>query len=98
MTGELSGVTGAVGLMMTERGMVALAAGGSVLAAVPELAGRVQTTVFDADTGRLDVGPRRYRRRSSGREGAGGVVDGEARRDRSGVMSGGINWTVGEGK
>lgn len=55
----------ASGMMMTERGMVAPAAGGSVLAdfdailaaAVPELAGRVQATAFDADTGRLDVVP-----------------------------------------
>ncbi|WP_443977629.1 DUF721 domain-containing protein [Streptomyces olivaceus] len=55
----------AIGMMMTERGMVAPAAGGSVLAdfdailaaAVPELAGRVQATAFDADTGRLDVVP-----------------------------------------
>ncbi|MFD4539038.1 hypothetical protein [Streptomyces bauhiniae] len=52
-------------MMMTERGVVAPAAGGSVLAdfdailtaAVPELAGRVQATAFDADTGRQDVVP-----------------------------------------
>ncbi|MFF9818974.1 hypothetical protein [Streptomyces sp. NPDC014006] len=51
--------------MMTERGMVAPAAGGSVLAqfddilaaAAPELAGHVQAVAFDADTGRLDVAP-----------------------------------------
>jgi hypothetical protein len=55
----------AIGMMMTERGMVAPAAGGSVLAqfddilaaAAPELAGRVQAVGFDADTGRLDVAP-----------------------------------------
>ncbi|GGW76917.1 hypothetical protein [Streptomyces galilaeus] len=52
-------------MMMTERGMVAPAAGGSVLAqfdgilaaAAPELAGHVQAVAFDADTGRLDVVP-----------------------------------------
>ncbi|MEV5454703.1 DciA family protein [Streptomyces sp. NPDC052535] len=52
-------------MMMTERGMVAPAAGGSVLAqfdtilaaAAPELAGHVQAVGFDADTGRLDVAP-----------------------------------------
>ncbi|MEV0982359.1 hypothetical protein [Streptomyces sp. NPDC049915] len=52
-------------MMMTERGMVAPAAGGSVLAqfddilaaAAPELAGHVQAVAFDADTGRLDVAP-----------------------------------------
>ncbi|MFJ2444093.1 hypothetical protein ACIOWG_27430 [Streptomyces sp. NPDC087658] len=51
--------------MMTERGMIAPAAGGSVLAdfdailaaAVPELAGRARGVAFDADTGRLDVVP-----------------------------------------
>ncbi|MER7048906.1 hypothetical protein [Streptomyces jumonjinensis] len=51
--------------MMTERGMVAPAAGGSVLArfdtilatAVPELTGRARGVAFDADTGRLDVVP-----------------------------------------
>ncbi|QKZ18626.1 DciA family protein [Streptomyces chartreusis] len=59
------GLGAAIGMMMTERGMVAPAAGGSVLAqfdailaaAVPELAGRVQAVKFDADTGRLDVVP-----------------------------------------
>ncbi|MGW1328181.1 DUF721 domain-containing protein [Streptomyces antibioticus] len=62
---EPLGLGAAIGMMMTERGMVAPAAGGSVLAdfdailaaAVPELAGRVQATAFDADTGRLDVVP-----------------------------------------
>ncbi len=52
-------------MMMTERGVVAPAAGGSVLAqfdailaaAVPELTGRVQAVKFDADTGRLGVVP-----------------------------------------
>ncbi|MEU9413244.1 DUF721 domain-containing protein [Streptomyces sp. NPDC048281] len=52
-------------MMMTERGMVPPAAGGSVLgefgdildAAAPELAGHVQAVAFDADTGRLDVAP-----------------------------------------
>ncbi|MFJ3277840.1 DUF721 domain-containing protein [Streptomyces halstedii] len=51
--------------MMTERGMAAPAAGGSILAdfdailaaVVPELAGRVKAVAFDADTGRLDVVP-----------------------------------------
>ncbi|MFE9700537.1 DciA family protein [Streptomyces sp. NPDC006270] len=55
----------AINRMMTERGMAAPAAGGSVLAdfdtilaaVVPELAGRVQAVAFDADTGRLDVVP-----------------------------------------
>lgn len=48
----------AVGMMMTERGLVAPAAGGSILAAAaPELAGHVQAVAFDADTGRLDVAP-----------------------------------------
>ncbi|MFJ4007752.1 DUF721 domain-containing protein [Streptomyces sp. NPDC090023] len=62
---EPLGLGAAIGMMMTERGMVAPAAGGSVLAdfdailaaVVPELAGRVQATAFDADTGRLDVVP-----------------------------------------
>ncbi|MFE9637021.1 DUF721 domain-containing protein [Streptomyces sp. NPDC006463] len=62
---EPLGLGAAIGLMMTERGMVAPAAGGSVLArfdtilaaAAPELAGRVQAVKFDADTGRLDVVP-----------------------------------------
>lgn len=55
----------AISRMTTERGMVAPAAGGSVLAAfdtilaavVPELAGRVQAVAFDAEPGRLDVVP-----------------------------------------
>ncbi|CAL9676273.1 DciA family protein [Streptomyces sp. enrichment culture] len=59
------GLGAAIGMMMTERGMVAPAAGGSVLAqfddilaaAAPELAGHVQAVGFDADTGRLDVTP-----------------------------------------
>lgn len=62
---EPLGLGSAIGMMMTERGMVAPAAGGSVLAdfdailaaAVPELAGRVRAAAFDADTGRLDVVP-----------------------------------------
>ncbi|MEW2134637.1 DUF721 domain-containing protein [Streptomyces sp. NPDC005435] len=62
---EPLGLGAAIGMMMTERGMVAPAAGGSVLArfdtilaaAVPELTGRAQAVKFDADTGRLDVVP-----------------------------------------
>ncbi|MFI2241201.1 DciA family protein [Streptomyces chrestomyceticus] len=62
---EPLGLGAAIGMMMTERGMAAPAAGGSVLAdfdailaaSVPELADRVQTVAFDADTGRLDVVP-----------------------------------------
>ncbi|MCZ0211363.1 DciA family protein [Streptomyces sp. UMAF16] len=62
---EPLGLGAAIGMMMTERGMVAPAAGGSVLAqfvdilaaAAPELAGHVQAVGFDADTGRLDVAP-----------------------------------------
>ncbi|MEU5403613.1 DUF721 domain-containing protein [Streptomyces sp. NPDC005963] len=62
---EPLGLGAAIGMMMTERGIVAPAAGGSVLAdfdgiltaAVPELAGRVKAAAFDADTGRLDVVP-----------------------------------------
>ncbi|MFB7171640.1 DUF721 domain-containing protein [Streptomyces sp. NPDC056254] len=62
---EPLGLGAAIGMMMTERGMVAPAAGGSVLArfdtilaaAAPELAGRVQAVKFDVDTGRLDVVP-----------------------------------------
>ncbi|MFF9349082.1 DUF721 domain-containing protein [Streptomyces sp. NPDC014734] len=57
------GLGAAIGMMMTERGLVAPAAGGSVLArfeailatAVPELVGRVQAVAFDVDTGRLDI-------------------------------------------
>ncbi|MEV8435081.1 DUF721 domain-containing protein [Streptomyces chartreusis] len=62
---EPLGLGAAIGLMMTEHGMVAPAAGGSVLAqfdtilaaAAPELAGHVQAVGFDADTGRLDLAP-----------------------------------------
>ncbi|MFE3865971.1 DciA family protein [Streptomyces goshikiensis] len=62
---EPLGLGSAIGMMMTERGLVAPAAGGSVLAdfdailtaAVPELAGRVQAVAFDAENGRLDVAP-----------------------------------------
>ncbi|MDW8478405.1 DciA family protein [Streptomyces scabiei] len=62
---EPLGLGTAITMMMTERGMVAPAAGGSVLArfgdilaaAAPELAGHVQAVAFDADTGRLDVAP-----------------------------------------
>ncbi|MGW5401380.1 DUF721 domain-containing protein [Streptomyces sp. NPDC003952] len=62
---EPLGLGSAIGMMMTERGMVAPAAGGSVLAdfdailaaAVPELAGRVQAVAFHAETGRLDAVP-----------------------------------------
>ncbi|MFE1781290.1 DUF721 domain-containing protein [Streptomyces sp. NPDC059506] len=62
---EPLGLGAAIGMMMTERGMVAPAVGGSVLArfgdilaaAAPELAGHVQAVAFDADTGRLDVLP-----------------------------------------
>ncbi|MFJ1998491.1 hypothetical protein [Streptomyces asiaticus] len=51
--------------MMTERGMVAPAADGGVLAqwdallaaAVRELTGHARAVKFDADTGRLDVVP-----------------------------------------
>ncbi|MFE2053410.1 hypothetical protein ACFXAS_33685 [Streptomyces sp. NPDC059459] len=58
--------------MMTERGLAAPAAGGSVLAqfdtilaaAAPELAGHVQAVGFDVDTGRLDVAPRRAQLRT----------------------------------
>lgn len=62
---EPLGLGAAIGMMMTERGLVAPAAGGSVLAqfddilaaATPELAGHVRAVGFDADTGRLDVAP-----------------------------------------
>lgn len=62
---EPLGLGSAIGVMMTERGMTAPAAGGSVLAdfdtvlaaVVPELAGRVQTVAFDAETGKLDLLP-----------------------------------------
>ncbi|WP_432089112.1 DUF721 domain-containing protein [Streptomyces sp. bgisy095] len=59
------GFGAAIGMMMTERGLVAPAAGGSVLAqwdtilttAAPELAGHVKATGFDEESGRLDVVP-----------------------------------------
>ncbi|MER7826956.1 DUF721 domain-containing protein [Streptomyces sp. NPDC096097] len=62
---EPLGLGPAIGMMMTERGMVAPAAGGSVLTqfdtildvAVPELTGRVQAVAFDVDSGRLDLVP-----------------------------------------
>ncbi|MER6774937.1 DciA family protein [Streptomyces bacillaris] len=62
---EPLGLGSAINRMMTERGMAAPAAGGSVLAdfdtilaaVVPELAGRVQAVAFDAQTGRLEVAP-----------------------------------------
>ncbi|MFF5435189.1 DciA family protein [Streptomyces griseofuscus] len=62
---EPLGLSAAIGMMMTERGMAAPIAGGSVLAdfdailaaAAPELAGHIQAVGFDADTGRLDVAP-----------------------------------------
>ncbi|MFC8009274.1 DciA family protein [Streptomyces cinereoruber] len=62
---EPLGLGAAIGMMMTERGLVAPAAGGSVLArfddllaaAAPELVGHVRAVGFDADTGRLDVVP-----------------------------------------
>ncbi|SDE39395.1 Protein of unknown function [Streptomyces sp. LaPpAH-199] len=62
---EPLGLGSAIGMMMTERGMAAPAAGGNVLAdfdtilaaVVPELAGRVTAVAFDAETGRLDVVP-----------------------------------------
>ncbi|MEV6132005.1 DciA family protein [Streptomyces violaceusniger] len=62
---EPLGLGTAITMMMTERGMVAPAAGGGVLAqwddilaaAAPELAGHAQAVKFDADTGRLDVVP-----------------------------------------
>ncbi|MFD4577268.1 DciA family protein [Streptomyces sp. NPDC058417] len=62
---EPLGLGAAIGMMMTERGLAAPAAGGSVLAqfdailaaAAPELAGHVQAVGFDTDTGRLDIVP-----------------------------------------
>ncbi|MEV4871382.1 DciA family protein [Streptomyces syringium] len=62
---EPLGLGAAIGMMVTERGLVAPAVGGSVLAqfddmlaaVAPELAGHVQAVGFDADTGRLDVTP-----------------------------------------
>ncbi|MFJ4343130.1 DciA family protein [Streptomyces sp. NPDC088915] len=55
----------AINMMMTERGLVAPAAGGSVLAqwdtiltaAAPELAGHVRAVAVDEESGRLDVVP-----------------------------------------
>ncbi|MEW5541421.1 hypothetical protein AB1339_27655 [Streptomyces cyaneofuscatus] len=63
MAGEPLGLGTAIGMMMTERGVISLAVGGSVLAdydtilvaVVPELAGRVQAVASDAEIGRLDV-------------------------------------------
>ncbi|WP_413812676.1 hypothetical protein [Streptomyces sp. OE57] len=62
---EPLGLGTAITVMMTERGMVAPAAGGDVLArfddilaaAAPELTGHAQAVKFDADTGRLGVVP-----------------------------------------
>ncbi|GGZ19552.1 DUF721 domain-containing protein [Streptomyces nitrosporeus] len=62
---EPLGLGNAISRMMTERGMTAPAAGGSVLAGfdtilatvAPELAGRARAVGFDAYTGRLDVAP-----------------------------------------
>ncbi|MFH8692632.1 hypothetical protein ACH4EC_37990 [Streptomyces anulatus] len=62
---EPLGLGDATGMMMTERGMAAPAAGGSVLAnfdtilaaVAPELAGRLQAVAFDTETGHLDVAP-----------------------------------------
>ncbi|MFI8326365.1 hypothetical protein [Streptomyces sp. NPDC085529] len=59
------GLGAAISMMMTERGLVAPAAGGNVLAqwetiltaVAPDLTGHVQAVKFDADTGRLDVIP-----------------------------------------
>lgn len=55
----------AIGMMMTERGLVAPTAGGSVLGqwetilttAAPELAGHVRAVAFDNDSGHLEVVP-----------------------------------------
>ncbi|MFF8717502.1 DUF721 domain-containing protein [Streptomyces sp. NPDC015184] len=62
---EPLGLGSAISQMMTERGLVAPAAGGTLLtrfdavlaAVVPELAGRAQAVGLDTDTGRLDVVP-----------------------------------------
>ncbi|WP_052489387.1 DUF721 domain-containing protein [Streptomyces sp. 150FB] len=62
---EPLGLGAAIQMMMTERGLAAPAAGGSVLACwddivratVPELAEHGRAVRFDADTGRLDVAP-----------------------------------------
>ncbi|EFG03621.1 Hypothetical protein SCLAV_p0130, partial (plasmid) [Streptomyces clavuligerus] len=50
----------AIGMMMTERGLVAPAAGGTILGdfdAVPDLAGHVAAVEYDADTGELTLRP-----------------------------------------
>ncbi|MFE1271281.1 DciA family protein [Streptomyces sp. NPDC058758] len=62
---EPLGLGAAISMMMTERGLVAPAAGGSVLAQWPGIAaavsptlpGHVQATGYDPDTGRLDLRP-----------------------------------------
>ncbi|MGW2841859.1 DciA family protein [Streptomyces sp. NPDC001493] len=62
---EPLGLGSAISRMLTERGMTAPAAGGSVLAqfdtilatVAPELSGRARAVGYDADTGRLDVVP-----------------------------------------
>ncbi|MGW1466573.1 DUF721 domain-containing protein [Streptomyces sp. NPDC002308] len=62
---EPLGLGSAISRMLTECGMTAPAAGGSVLAhfdtilaaVAPELVGRVRAVGYDADTGRLDVVP-----------------------------------------
>ncbi|MGW2282879.1 DciA family protein [Streptomyces sp. NPDC001770] len=62
---EPLGLGSAISRMLTERGMTAPAAGGTVLAhfdtilatVAPELAGRARAVGYDADTGRLDVVP-----------------------------------------
>jgi Dna[CI] antecedent, DciA len=62
---EPLGLGAAITMMMTERGMAAPAAGGSVLAqwediaaaVAPELAGRTRAVAFNAETGRLDIAP-----------------------------------------
>ncbi|MGW4438063.1 hypothetical protein ACWELO_20255 [Streptomyces sp. NPDC004596] len=61
---EPLGLGSAISMMMTERGMVASAAGGSVLAQFAYIlarprpsSGHVQAVAFDADIGRLDVAP-----------------------------------------
>ncbi|MFI5808426.1 DUF721 domain-containing protein [Streptomyces sp. NPDC051561] len=59
------GLGTALGMMMTERGMVAPAAGGTLLdqfesilaTTAPELAGHVQAVSFDVDTGHLGLVP-----------------------------------------
>ncbi|MGA5498749.1 DUF721 domain-containing protein [Streptomyces cinereoruber] len=62
---EPLGLGAAITMMMTERGLVAPAAGGSILAqwdtiltaAAPELAGHVRAVAVDEESGRLDVVP-----------------------------------------